>query len=229
MKKLVLLMLLFYSSVLFADINRDLAAAVSSNNVDDVIRLIKQGADVNWKSTSKELSILIHASRNSWNSNDPRIVKLLLENGADVNDQQNVLAWTALFIATKGRNLEVIKLLIDKGADVNAKDREGNPVIFGITSFTTQDEKEYGIKKAKLLLDKGADINMRNNDGKTVLMSVTNKELAEFLLSKGLDVNAKDNNGLTAYSCVPQEILPILKKYGIKPTKEDIKERQQNR
>lgn len=229
MKKLVLLMLLFYSSVLFAEINRDLVRAVSSNNVDEVIKLIKQGADVNWKSKSNDLSILIQTARESMYSNDLRIVKLLLENGADVNEQQNVLAWTALIVAVRGRNLELIKLLIDKGADVNAKDRDGNPVIFGITSGGMQDEKNLGIKKAKLLLDKGADINMKNSEGKTVLMSVTNKELAEYLLSKRLDVNAKDNNGCTAYSYVPKEILPVLKRYGLKPTEADIKERQQNR
>ena len=106
MQKLTLLIILFYSSVLFADINRDLAAAVSSNNVDDVIRLIKQGADVNWKSKSNDLSILIQAARESMYSNDTRIVKLLLENGAEVNEQQNVLAWTALIVAARGRNLE---------------------------------------------------------------------------------------------------------------------------
>lgn len=49
---------------------------------------------------------------------DLELVKLLLENGADV-DEVNFIDSTPLNIAAQIGNLELVKLLLEKGANVN--------------------------------------------------------------------------------------------------------------
>ena len=46
------------------------------------------------------------------------IVKLLIENGADVNEK-NALGWTPLGSAAYFGYTDVVKLLIEKGADID--------------------------------------------------------------------------------------------------------------
>ena len=58
------------------------------------------------------------------------VVKVLVDNGADVNARDNVGTMPLMWAAFMGE-LEVIKFLMDKGADVNAKDKDGRtPLIF---------------------------------------------------------------------------------------------------
>jgi ankyrin repeat protein len=57
------------------------------------------------------------------------IVKLLIDNGADVNairdwDGRSALIWAA----SHGRT-DIVKLLIDNGADVNAKNNKGETAL----------------------------------------------------------------------------------------------------
>ena len=53
------------------------------------------------------------------------VVKVLLQNGADVNavDERK---WTALHFAAQSGHVDVAKVLIQNGADVNAVNRKTN-------------------------------------------------------------------------------------------------------
>ncbi|KAF8678526.1 hypothetical protein AX14_004715, partial [Amanita brunnescens Koide BX004] len=115
-----------------------------------------------------------------------RIVKLLLDNGADVNAQggwyKNALQ-AALF---KG-HAEIVRLLLDKGADVNAQSGEyGNAL---------QAASFMGYAKiVRLLLDKGADVNAQGGQYGNALQaasSMGHADIARLLLDKGADVNAQ--------------------------------------
>ena len=78
----------------------------------------------------KSLSSILLESLNKLNKNNLfievckkgsiKIVKLLIDKGADVNAKNND-GWTALIWASRNGYTEIAKLLIDKGADVNAK------------------------------------------------------------------------------------------------------------
>jgi ankyrin repeat protein len=61
------------------------------------------------------------------------VVKLLLENGVDVNARQYAEDYangrTALMLAARNGHKEVVELLIEKGADVNAGDEYGKTAL----------------------------------------------------------------------------------------------------
>jgi ankyrin repeat protein len=86
--------------------------AVAANlNFDFINWLIQNGANVNFKFRNE--TVLMASFRN------PKIMKLLLKNGANI-EEQNKEKETALFFAIKFNNLESVKILIDNGANVNA-------------------------------------------------------------------------------------------------------------
>jgi len=57
------------------------------------------------------------------------IVKLLIENGADINKSDNY-GQTPLFIACQNGYLEIVKLLIENGADINKSNNNGKTPLF---------------------------------------------------------------------------------------------------
>lgn len=58
------------------------------------------------------------------------IIKLLIENGADVNASKSIDAWTSLHMAASTGKVEVAKVLIENCADLNAKDFHGKTPLF---------------------------------------------------------------------------------------------------
>lgn len=78
--------------------------------------LIENGINVNQKTDKGQQTPLFHAS----DEGDQEIVEMLLENGADVNLQDD---WgvTPLHYASRKGHLGNVKLLVKAGADVNAK------------------------------------------------------------------------------------------------------------
>jgi len=80
---------------------------------------------------------------------DASRVKVLLEQGADVNAKSPYGA-TALFFAADRGNMEIIRILIDHGADVKVKD-----TFYGASALTWAATKSHA-DVIKLLLSKGA-------------------------------------------------------------------------
>ncbi|MDR0519864.1 MAG: ankyrin repeat domain-containing protein, partial [Clostridiales Family XIII bacterium] len=85
------------------------------------------------------------------------IIKLLVEHGADVNDEQ-----TDYIVENGGESHNILKYLIDNGADVNRQDKEGNTALMKAAEYNRTEN-------AKLLLKSGADTKLKNDDGKTAL------------------------------------------------------------
>ena len=150
---------------------------------------------------------LMHAARDG----HTEVVKLLIDNGADLNHKSNG-GVTALRTAAREGRTEVVKLLIDNGADMNIKDVDGwtalmHASIYGHTEVV------------KLLVENGADMNIKDSRyGRTVLIYAAwngSTEVVKLLIDNGADMNIKDVDGWTALmyasSYVYTEIINILR------------------
>ncbi|KAH6664496.1 hypothetical protein B0J14DRAFT_523182, partial [Halenospora varia] len=89
------------------------------------------------------------------------VVKLLLDQGADVNLKDNYKR-TPLHQASVNGHTKVVQLLLDQGADVNSKDSDGKTPL-DLASASGHAEV------VQLLLDQGADVNSKDSYGRMPL------------------------------------------------------------
>ncbi|MBE6463682.1 MAG: hypothetical protein E7005_08050 [Alphaproteobacteria bacterium] len=161
---------------------------IKGGDINEVKELIDMGADVNLNISSGK-NVLSEASRMGY----IEVVELLIENGADVNQKNDIDGSSPLGLACINNYEDIAKLLISKKADVNHKDREGSPLIYA---------SHHGNKElVELLIKHGAKVNDKNKNGHSVLMSGVssgNKEVVELLIKHGAKVDAKDDDGNTA-------------------------------
>ena len=124
-----------------------LISVINSNKEDRVETasiLISAKAEINPKGKFL-LSPLMHAVGNF------EMVKLLIANGADVN-QKNVRGATALMAAAIDGLPSVVRYLLERGADVNASDKNGTTALMfaeGRRAYSDASDKEEIIQVLK--------------------------------------------------------------------------------
>ena len=109
-----------------------------------------------------------------WNNYD--IVKLLIENGADVNTGDG--KEPAICKAAGNASTDIVKLLIENGADVNAEDKDGNTAVIEATW------NKDAINVLKLLIAAGADVNHVNHHRMTAV-KLADDDIKDFLIASG--------------------------------------------
>ena len=121
----------------------------------------------------------------------------LIENGADVNEKDDI-GFTPLCLAASKGQIGTVKLLLDKGANVNLKTNDGS------TALVAAAAGGYS-EIVRLLLEKGAKVNeggkLLYQSGWTALILVAahgDIETVKLLLDRGADVNLKTSVGWTA-------------------------------
>ncbi len=124
-----------------------LISAAEAGDEEKVQALLKEGADVNQKGGiwDRGGETALHAA------STPKIVKMLLEAGADVH---SISDWgkTPLHAAASKGNAEIIQLLLAAGADVHAKDKNGNkPGAYSDSMATVEIFKKSGDPDAQVL------------------------------------------------------------------------------
>jgi ankyrin repeat protein len=146
-------------------------------------------------------NILTQASYKAKDLNNIRIVNFLLENGVDVNKQDNY-GNTALMLASnysnKYSNNETVKLLLQYEADANIQNDDGNTALILASCYSNNYSNNETIK---ILLKYGADINIQNNEGFTALNhaclysnTCSNNNTVKLLIENGADLeNISDN------------------------------------
>lgn len=152
-------------------------------------------------------------------------VKLLLENGADIN-RVNDKNFSLLHFACKYNSLDIVKLLVDSGCDVNCKNNMGYTplhyacinsslelVEFLISSGANPNFIEHMYNQTplffvtsesldihKLLIDKINDINLTNYRNQTMLhvaCMFNLNNVVKFLIEHGLNIDHVDTLQMT--------------------------------
>lgn len=109
-----------------------------------------------------------------------KIVKLLVENGYDINSDYN----SGFLIACEKGNYKIVKYLIEKGINVNKIPKNYN-------FFPLYRAAKYNkLSIVKLLVDNGADISYNNT---MVLFDCYSLNIFKFLIEKGADITARNN------------------------------------
>jgi len=139
------------------------------------------------------------------NVGDIKLVKKLLDDGVDVNQQfvipdGSILGATPLHNASNSK--EIAELLISKGANVNAECDRG---------LTPLHEAAYigSLSVVKLLIEKGADVNALDNQGRTP------KDVAFIGIQSDKDFESFTSRAKTSRKIKEkEEIISYLSKHG---------------
>jgi len=155
------------------NINEDLLAAIRKNNLSQALKLINEGADINYKDKLGHNSLWYAVCANSFN-----ITKLVIENGTNINEQfekqKSVLDVAVEYHGRHYYSIDIIKLLIENGANLNIKDKYGNtPLFYACISY------DVNVDVIELLIEKGADINIKNKHGMSPYMMAVENEMVE--------------------------------------------------
>jgi len=194
-----------------------LILAVNTGNIQQVVNLLAQGVDPNFKHSTYHMTALMEATQEG----HKEIVKALLDNGAKVNDI-DVRKYTPLHFAALSNKRITAKILLNHGANINALDNlNRTPLSIAVT---------YGkLKLAQTLLGYQADINLPRIGGFTPLMIAVyskNTPIVQLLLNNGADLTPKNRFGHTALDIAEKkgytEIQQLLTKATEKATKQKL-------
>ncbi len=150
------------------------------------------------------------------------IVRLLLDHGFDVNQQEDTGS-TALIWASLGGREETVELLIQKGADVNKKDHSGmTPLLIAALRG-----KEKIVSK---LIEAGAEVDVKDNQQMTPLMwaaFIKRRDISIQLIKAGADVSFINQNGNSALlRAVSQELIAMSQDMIATNSDEEIVEKE---
>jgi len=170
--------------------------------------------------------IMSITSKETPHSQKIAIIKLLLDNGADINltDQKGLTALkhaeelgltdvqdlllrkssqdSELVQAAKDGNVQAVQNLLSAGTAVNMRDEKGVPVIIWAA---TNGHTEI----VRLLLERGADINIKDRATGVTALWIASQEghtqVVKLLLENSADPNTKSSDGVTALWIASQE------------------------
>ena len=191
---------------LLSEYGSALHQAAANGHEELVSQLLKQGANVNirhngtYGNGETPLHLIAEAA---WRQVDIDVASLLLDNGAEINSQDN-RGRTPLLEAVNRQessdgydNIMFVSLLLEKGADVNISDDDGNTPLMRATQFYSGDHS----KVVKLLIKYGAHVNAQDKFGNTPLHYAAfdgSQETVNTLLVMGADISKKNYQGQTA-------------------------------
>lgn len=147
--------------------------ALERNDTDTVKLLLSLGISANMTLivTGEKHRPLHYAAYNG----NPRMARLLLTNGADINAEKALLIEAVI-----GGNPEVVKILLQEGADPNRESGYSSPLMFAVGKGDGD--------LVRLLVNSGASINFINSRDMTALDTAREKgfgNIAQLLLSLG--------------------------------------------
>lgn len=170
--------------------------AIDAKNLNEIKRIISTKENVELKNAKRQTPLMYAVYREA-----NEIAILLMEAGADVNAQDDILNSPFLYAGAEG-NLQVVKKALQHGADFAVFNR------YGGTALIPAAEKGH-IEVVKLLVNtSGFPKDHVNKLGWTALMEAvvlgnggkTHTTIVEELIKGGVDVNIPDKEGISALS-----------------------------
>ena len=152
-------------------------------------KALKDGADIHWKKdglSSVHQTVLF---------DNHKALLLLIESGANVNQEESERGLVPLNYAINKQNLKIVRTLISAGATNKKIDGGFTPMEMAFTIGNKLIIKE--LLKAKF----NVSFSFYDSAGETPLMSAIllgDSELFDLLLENGADINARDHKEYTA-------------------------------
>jgi len=135
------------------DININIYDAIRRGNITDVKKYISSGGNLYIENINILSRVCIHANRLD-------ILKLLIDNGYDIN-HQNTNGYSALSLAAGYYKVEFLKYILSlSNCDVNLKTYNGGltSLIFAIDYYPSDSPFKDYIETIKLLINAGCDL-----------------------------------------------------------------------
>ena len=193
--------------------------AIEQGEIEVVKKCLKNGANASainrdgYTALSNSIPCGILPFPNTQNlkdiqKNKSEIVKILVENGADVNQKTKTNGSSPLSLSIYNHQFETAKCLIDNGANVTISDDVCVTPLHWACSIS-KDHKDNNknleqYELVKMLIEKGADVNAEYKDFKEtpLFWAIKNPvsyihNIAELLIENGADVNYKSKHGFT--------------------------------
>ncbi len=167
-------------------------------NLDVVKHLIQRGANIHEVTKAKEAllaEVMSGGTSPLTPGQHPELVRLLIENGADVNTRDG-FGDTVLMFACEQGHLDLADFLLDRGADIN---QVNNHIFKGRTALMAA-ARAGRVEAVKLLLAHDAEVNAADSPKETALVKAAycgHAEVVGILLEHGADIHARDIWGNT--------------------------------
>ena len=116
------------------NINTDLVDAAVYGQLDEVRRLLDQGADINYFWTIHDINALMMAT----GEQNEDVVRLLLERGADTNIQNSDGDTALIFASMDDNNTEMIELLLSYGANIHMQNNQEETALIIAAQYHNQ-------------------------------------------------------------------------------------------
>ena len=166
---------------------RKLNEAAEMNDIDEVCRLISEGADTDYQASTGHRPL----DRGALDG-DGEIAGALIVHGAEPNYASGEDEYTPLHFAARELNLEYARVLLENGALVTAKTAQDDEVIHSVGSPSDATKEDY-IAFYRLLTDgdNGADIDARGNQDRTPLIKAVVFDAPLLKIKALLDLGAR--------------------------------------
>lgn len=180
----------------------------------DFVKMLEKGQDINAVDEKGRTAVMAATY-----ANQPDAVAVLIEHGANINIQDDLLNTPFLYAGAEGL-LEIARLTLEAGADQAIINR------YGGNALIPASEKGHVEMVEFLLQHADQNVNHINHLGWTALLeaviltdgSKQYQEIVALLIQHGADVNLPDNDGITplqhAKSKGYKEIEALLVKEG---------------